>query len=182
MNLTTENVFEGAKIQYNKEDHYIVKVNAKSLYVSKEKDFLTKWESRPKGMTWKNFCKRHNAIMIKYDEAEITKEEAARKDNFIKQKEKKENSKIYLSKLSKKLLQESYNNFLNNKSYSYWIESGSDMLWVILCDESNRMIFRINDKRIIWDMEEDIFYAFKDNEHKKGSEIIWPERIKEGIA
>jgi hypothetical protein len=30
---------------------------------------------------------------------------------------------------------------------------------------------------IIWDMVDDLFYAFKENEHKKGPEIIWPERL-----
>lgn len=185
MKLTNENAFVGAIVTYNKEKHYVVKVNAKSVYLTPNKDFLKKWEAKDKGVTWKSFCERHNGFMIKYGDIEISEAEASAKDSFI---EAKKSSKRFLTHSQEKevigLFNEAVKAF-EGKKHRAWAAptiSGFNIITVNIKDKI--LLIRKGTDRFFYDIDNDIYVAFSKETHHKNEELIWPEKIerKEKIA
>lgn len=82
MRVAPENIFPGARIRLGEENYFVIKVNAKSFYASKITylEFVEKYNSRAKGVTFTAFCKANNIKSYKYTEPfEIEENEFSRK-------------------------------------------------------------------------------------------------------
>lgn len=177
MILNNENAYVGAIVTFNGEKHYVVKVNAKSVYLTKEKDFLKKWETRPKGVTWKSFCEKHNAFMNKYEGIEISEAEASAKDNFI---EAKKSNKRFLNSIEEKEAMFLFNEAIKakqNKKHKNWTAPSIHGFYLIDVNIDKRIfIARKGTNRFFYDIDNDIYFSFEKDENNK---VIWPEKIKE---
>ena len=119
MLLTPENAFLGAKIKKDKEELYVIKVNAKSFYAAPipYEEFLKDYQNQ----TWHketfiNYCKRLKYQQCKYGEYEITEDEAKKKlfapsksPSSVKQKPLLSDSVLNLVKDTVKDLKKNYN-------------------------------------------------------------------------
>ena len=105
MRVAPENIFPGARIRLGEKIFYVIKVNSKSFYASKLTylNYIEKYNSRAKGVTFTAFCKANDIKSYKYTESfEIEENEFSRKliaeqnTNSSYKLEKFENGKTYI--------------------------------------------------------------------------------------
>lgn len=174
MKLDRENAFLNAEVKYKDKIYYIVKINEKSAYLAPDEDFLKKYEERPKGITWKEYCARYNAIMVKYsDFIEISETEISKGNNFIV-KEKKE--KRYLTALEEKEIIKRFAQFKKgNGGCSLFESSKGKRIVPITFNKNGQVLIRKNDKYFFYDLELNKYTFFKDL-HDEKQELIWPRQ------
>lgn len=179
--LTSENAFLGAEISLGKETFYVVKVNEKSFWASRESTFLKAWEGRIKGIKWKNFCEGHQAKSYKYGDFEIAEEEAAKKEKVETTKKIQKEQKKYLTGQVKADVKKMWNQFLlrekkgRGKAWQYPIFSGDTSVNPIAASsQAEALLLHINDKYIFYYVNDDVYIHFDKEEHKLGKEIVWP--------
>ena len=174
MKLDREDAFLEAEVKHKDKVYYIVKINEKSAYLASNKDFLKKYEERPKGTTWKKYCTRYNAIMVKYsDFIEISESEIAKGNNFIV-KNKKE--KRYLTIIEEKEIVKRFAQFKKGKSGCNFFENAKGKRIVpITFNENGQALIRKNDKYFFYDLELDKYTFFKDL-HNGRQELVWPRQ------
>lgn len=184
LNVTKDNIAPGMKIYENDNELYVYKINAKSVWAGPKSWDAIKglWEERTKGTKWTDLMNKHNGNKYTYDNLKVNEEEVAKKNSFIKKEEKQNNDKNFITQIEKRDLKKAYNQFLKGKSYKYLIEVGNNRLHIIVASKDEYILFKKNNNMIIWDMKENLFYPFKENEHKKDKEILWPERYVEDQA
>ena len=175
MELNAKNAFIRAKVVYKKEEYTVVKVNAKTVYITKKVNFLDLWKDKTSKITWKDFCKKHNAFMVGYDNIDISENEASKKESMTKVKK---NKKRYLSKLDEKNLMILWNRFLKGKgSYKHVNETSKGVKYYIIeCSKHGFILLRIGDKLVTYDFEKDEYFLFNKDVDKNAKEILWPSR------
>lgn len=108
MRVAPENIFPGARIRLGEKIFYVIKVNSKSFYASKLTylNYIEKYNSRAKGVTFTAFCKVNDIKSYKYTESfEIEENEFSRK--LIA--EQNTNSSYKLEKFEKNFIIEAIN-------------------------------------------------------------------------
>jgi len=183
MKLTNETAFLGASVVYAKEKYFVVKINAKTVYLAKDKNFLKNWEAKSKGMTWKNFCSVNQAIMVAYNLVEIDEKEASLKESYI-ERDKEKASKKYLHISSEKILGELFKLAVDkaagkkHKSFNHIIETPKDN-FVVVADNVEAKMFLIHNlsgsaEFFFYDVDNRDYFPFSMANNKLGKEIIWP--------
>ena len=167
----------GDIVEYKKEDYLAIKVNEKSVYICKNRNFLTLWENRPKGAKWKVLCDREEALMVK-PESLIVKEEGA-----VKVKSKQSKKDRVVSNEGVKGLKECFDRFKKReegkktKTPFFLIENAKEVIFPLAMNvEKNMILFHnINvDTYHFFNIEEDNYITFNKKEHKSGKDILWP--------
>lgn len=181
--LTAENAFVGAKIKLKDEEFLVVKVNAKSLYITKTFDFLEKWEVRPKGTKWKDFCNRYDAFMVKYGDYTITEEEVKRKEEVAKIEENK--SLNLMTPAAEKIARGLWTQIVKKskgnpyKGFRSPFDDGNNS-YVIIADNVEKEIVLVHNLAnptggyFFYKPPTREFAPFSKEENKKGNEILWP--------
>ena len=181
LKLTSENAFLGAKVSKGKEVFYVVKINEKTIYASNDEDFLSFWEHKGKGITWKNFCEGHGGKSYKYEGFTINKEESEKKQKVEAQEEIQKTQKNYLKGQVKAKVQEAWKRFLikkakgKGKSYTGPIEGGDVRVNVVSGSvEAKAFLLNISGKYVFYFVEDDVYTLFSYDDHKLGKDIVWP--------
>ncbi|MFW6246866.1 MAG: hypothetical protein ACOC22_01675 [bacterium] len=180
--LNSDTVFVGAKILHKKteEEYYVYKVNAKSMYIGKQTylEIKRKWDMRKKGDKWKDFMQKEKASMVKYDDYEITVEEAEKKEVIEEKNEKRDNQKKLLTISGEKRIDQLYRNiFQKGKgNYRFPLEFGTTRVVVIAFSNDEQALLNVGGEKYFFDMKDEIYTRFKHEKHHKNGEIIWPIR------
>jgi len=183
MKLTKDNAFINAKVSYNKEIYYIVKINAKTVYLAKNENFLSEWKTRQKGIKWKDFCKGHNAFMVAYGEIEIDEKEAKKKESIEAKNEIMKKHLISMGPIFEKEAREMWKRYLKKqknpdkgKAWKYPIESSKDVLYPIdISKEKEVMLLKMNETFFFYFVNDGVYLPFNKEDHKKGKNILWPD-------
>lgn len=186
-----ENVFLNAIVKYKDENYYVVKINSKTAYISKDSEFLEKWE-KASTKKWKDFCKINKAIMVDYSYLTIDELEIKKKDGFIEDMGRKRKAKRYLPNSEIYELQEIWSRLEKRKAdadnkrkkkkymktYRYIVNYGRGKFYYALSYnfEEKYLLLRINNKYVFYDVKEDKYILFNKKLHKDGKNIIWPVR------
>ena len=156
MRVAPENIFPGARIKLGENDYFVIKVNAKSFYASKNtyQEFVEGFNKRLKNVTFTAYCKQHNIKSYKYVEPfEIEENEFNRKAVAV------ENSKntYELDKHEKAGIVD-YINFLRKKKRSVRLSSlltiGNKKIF-FLEEKNDCFLVNINDDYIMFSLETD---------------------------
>jgi hypothetical protein len=162
ISLTKENAFLGAEITCPGKTFYVVKINDKSVYLAKDKEFLNAWENRPKGITWKDYCNRFDVVMSKYDGLFISAIELSRGKTIAQLKENKSDRR-YLSNTLETEVKNLYKRFQKGKgSWSHPIEDvkGKQAVIVAFSDDGQALI-RSDLDFFFYDLETNVYTYYK---------------------
>lgn len=166
----------GDIVEYKKEDYLAIKVNEKSVYICKNRNFLTLWENRATGTKWKALCDREEAKKVSPDSL-IVKEEGA-----VKVKPKKTKRKV-VSAAAEKQLKECFERYKKQqagkktKAPFFVFETPSERVFPMVADiETNNILFHNlgADTYHFYNVEEEKFSAFIKEKHKPDKDILWP--------
>jgi hypothetical protein len=160
--LTKDNAFLNAEVMLGNSKFFVVKINDKSVYLAKNKDALYDWESRPKGLIWKDFCKRYDVIMTKYDGLTISALEISR-GKTLAQVESKKSKRRYLSNTLEMEVRNLYKRFKSKKgSWSHPIEDGKGKQAVIVSFSNNgQALVRCDMDFFFYDLETNDYTYYK---------------------
>jgi hypothetical protein len=148
--LNSENAFLNAEVEYNNKKYYVIKVNQKSVYLSENKDFLKIWKNRPKGITWKKFCDKNGAIIVKYGDIKISDIEV------LKGKDCKTSEKQYLDVYLEKEVCKMYKRWLKGfENYSTPIEGTKGKTIIIIKFKDGQALIRNDKDYFFYDIELD---------------------------
>lgn len=177
----SDNTFEGAIVYHGNdtEKNYVYKVNKKSMYVgtTEYNKMMNLWERRVKGMTWKKFMTLQKGQMVQFGTWKISDEEASRKEAFEKINEIKKTQKPAMSKNAEKQISLLYKNFITGKGpYRFVSDIGKDRVVVILFSKDEWAVLNINGVQFLYDLRSNLYIKFNKEIHKKGKEVLWPER------
>lgn len=168
----------GDIVEYKKEDYLAIKVNEKSVYICKNKNFLNLWENRVTGTKWKTLCDREGALKVAPEKL-IVKEEGA-----VKVTPKKSKNKKVVSSAGEKILKESFERFKKQqagkktKAPFFVFDTPSEKVFTIAANlETNHILFHNlgKDTYHFFDVEAGEYSPFVKDEHKMGKDILWPE-------
>lgn len=172
MHVTNENIFVGARISQQDKTFSVIKVNAKSFYATSMSydEYLDKWDSKFKGVTFKEFCKVWEINSYKYtDSFEITEDELKRKNTVSssssykldyrvkrtieteitnRKKRRKRVRFLQFESGSKtiRVIEENGNNYLLNIDNDYVLFSLDTKDCIKLCS-----VFEYNEEKIPWE-------------------------------
>lgn len=166
----------GDIVEYKKEDYLAIKVNKKSVYICKNRNFLNLWENRVSGTKWKSLCDREEAIKVSPDKL-IVKEAGE-----VKVTPKKKTGKVVSSAAEKEFKQcfERYKKQQRGKKTKtpfYVFSTASEKIFTIAADlETKNVLFHnlTNDNYHFYNIETGIFTRFIKEKHKEGKSILWP--------
>jgi predicted secreted protein len=170
----------GDIVEYKKEDYLAIKVNEKSVYICKNRNFLNLWENRVTGTKWKTLCDREEAKKVSPDQL-IVKEEGA-----VEVKPKKSRKKRVLSSEGERHIKECYDRLKKQaagkktKAPMFLIETSNEKIWPVAGNvEKGMMLFHILnlDTWHFFDVNSEKYSLFKKEEHKLGKDILWPEEV-----
>ncbi len=177
---TEDNVFVGAIVLKGDEKLYVYKVNAKSLYIGKEKEknISARWENRTKGMKWVDFMKHYAGEKSTYDSLLISSEEVNKKAGFIKIKEARESMKDWLGASGKKIVKQIYIDYKKGKKVSYFQrEFGRHKLFLMGINKDGHILFRLDQAYLFFDVYTEVYTRFDKKIHKSEGKILYPERV-----
>jgi len=166
----------GDIVEYKKEDYLAIKVNEKSAYICKNRNFLSLWENRVSGTKWKDLCNREEAKKVSPDQLTL-KEEGA-----VKVTPKKKRNKV-LSTAGQKELMESFKRFKKSKEGKktktpfYVFATATEKVFIMTADlETNNVLFHnlTNDNYHFFNVVTETFSLFNKEKHKDGKNILWP--------
>lgn len=166
----------GDIVEYNKEDYLAIKVNEKSVYICKNRNFLNLWGNRATGTKWKDLCAREEAKVVKPETLKI-KEVGAVK---VKPKQSKKNR--VLSNEAERLIKDCFERLKKReagkktKAPLYLIETANEKVWPLAGNvEKGLMLFHnINlDTYHFYNVNEGTYSIFNKKEHKLGKDISW---------
>ena len=167
----------GDIVEYNKEDYLAIKVNEKSVYICKNRNFLTLWENRATGMKWKSLCDREGAVVVK-PERLIVKEVGA-----VKVKPKQSGKNKILSSEAERSLKDCFDRLKKRsegkktKAPLYLISTSNESIWPLAGNVEKEMMLFHNlnlDTYHFYDVKEGTYSVFNKEEHKLGKDILWP--------
>ena len=167
----------GDIVEYNKEDYLAIKVNEKSVYICKNRNFLTLWENRVTGTKWKSLCDREEALVVK-PERLIVKEVGAVK---VKPKQSKRNRVVSIE--TERTLKECFDRLKKReagkktKAPLFLIENSNEKVWPLVGNVEKGMILFHNistDTYHFFNVAEETYSPFIKEEHKLGKDILWP--------
>lgn len=156
MKVAPENIFPGARIKLGEEILYVIKVNSKSFYASKEtyQEFTEGFNRKPKGVTFVAYCKQNNVKSYSYSEGfEIDEGEVGRKIVAV------ENSKnsYEIEKFEKGFIIERISSLRKKKQsvrLSPMFNIGSKRVF-FLEENGNNFLANIDDNYILFSLETD---------------------------
>lgn len=176
MLLYKDNAFLGAEVTYKEKSYFVVKINEKTVYLSKDKNFLKSYEERPKGYTWKQWCQKFDVIMVNYANGiEIDKIEVARGNNFIVPRKKK--GKRYLTKYEESDVKKMFAIFKKGRggwSTPITTEKKGGIITNVIKFNNGVALVRKKNVYFFYDMELDEYTFFKYLGEKK--ELKWPRK------
>jgi len=156
MKASADKVFVGAKVKKDNDNYLVVKVNAKSMYVAKNmtlENYNAAFNCKPKTETFKDFCKRHNIEMVKFDGFEIEEKEASKK-TVIEESKKAANTKSALGKAEKMVLAEMLK---YNKVRMYaTIGVGDTTMRIMERKDDDKFLINVNNDYILYNKDLDI--------------------------
>jgi hypothetical protein len=167
----------GDIVEYKKEDYLAIKVNTKTIYICKNRNFLNIWQNRVSGTKWKDLCAREEAIMVKVTDV-ILKEE-----NAVKVPERPSKKNKILSSEAERKIKECFNRNLKRekgqktKSPFFLIESENERIWPLSVNiEKNLVLFHnlSDDSYHFFDVEKNIYSEFLKEKNIVGKDILWP--------
>lgn len=167
----------GDIVEYKKEDYLAIKVNEKSLYICKNRNFLNLWQNRASGTKWKDLCAREEAIMVKPSDVILKEENAVE----IPERPSKKN-KILTTEAERKI-KECFNRNKKRqegqktKSPFFLIESDNERVWPLSVNiEKNLVLFHnlTSDTYHFFDVEKSIYSEFSKEKNLIGKDISWP--------
>lgn len=172
MKVDAEHIFAGANItDSNNENFTVIKVNAKSFYAAKGvsyNDYLSMFDNRIKGTTFKKFCELHDFKMYKFDDSfNISEEELSKKNVISQTKNVNFNTlgkaeKLVLSNLVK------YNKVKKLAN----IQVGNNVMRILDYRDKDKFLLNLDSNYILYNSSLDVSY-------KICSVYDWGERIKE---
>ena len=159
MKANADNVFVGAILTKGNEKFLAVKVNAKSMYIAKGMtldEYNRIYSLKPKGMTFKDFCKANEIEMVKFEDFEIEEGEAAKKAIVEETKSSAKSVTSAFGKAEKAVLTEllKYNKIQRLANISV----GDNIMRVMENKEDNRFLLNVNNNYILWNKELDASY------------------------
>ncbi len=176
------NAIVGLKVEHKNETKYVVKANIKSCYLSPRKDFLVNWRNRPKGVSWKEFCKGNEGKQVNYSDGIYATEFDLKQAQELQETKKKEsNSTVpkeyqgYFVKLfeeaKKKAKGKKYKNF------KFPIDNKYSIIKVNVKEEKMLISNYSNEKPYFFyfDVNSRQTMKFIKEKHKQGKEIVWPQ-------
>lgn len=175
VSLEKENAFINAEVIYRNSTFYIVKINEKTIYISPNKDFIKMWENRPKGIIWKNFCKKYNAIMVKYDTVFINEIELLKGKKFIIPASKK--TKRYLKPHLEKIVKNLFKRFQKEKgNWKFPIENtDGKKAYILRFHPNGQALIHFENDFFFYDLILDNYTFYKKLGQKRETKIItWP--------
>jgi len=175
----SENVFVGAIVWKNDVRHYVYKVNKKTMYVGETptEELLKRKEMFPKGTTWKEFMKRTHSSQVNFSGWEVSEEEVLKKEKFEKIAEIKKQTKQLMNSNGEKKVELMYRVYKKGKgNYKAPMEIGSSRVIIVMFTNDNWSVLNIDGKQYIYDLENKIYILFKNEIHKNGKEVIFPDR------
>ena len=177
--LTSKNVFCGAIVNKGTDELVVYKANAKTVYAGSLPyfDFLTKWDNRKGGVTQKKFFKQIGAEQYKYEDLMITKSNLEKKAKFDYINEHRQEQDCLLALKERLVMREVFESFLKGKNHRTPNHFGAKMVVAVMCNPNGFMLLRIEETWVFWDSELNLFFPFIKAEHKKGKDVIWPEKI-----
>lgn len=167
----------GDIVEYKKEDYLAIKVNEKSVYICKNRNFLTLWENRVSGTKWKSLCDREEALTVKPEQL-IVKEEGA-----VKVKPKQSRKDRVVSSETERTLKECFDRLKKReagkktKAPLFLIENSNERIFPLAGNVEKNMILFHNlsiDTYHFFNVEEGTYITFNKEEHKSGKDILWP--------
>jgi len=174
MLVNSENIFLNAEVTFNNKKYYVVKINNVTCYISDKKNFLQRFKESD--LKWKDYCKRHNGIMVKYNLLSIDKNELLKKDDFIL----KEKKKRYLTSYEGRELKEiwnriklNYKNVKYGKSYMYTVEYRGNKFYRVLKANylEGWMLLNVNNEYVFYDVKNNEWTLFDKTIHIKNNFI-----------
>lgn len=177
--LTKKNVFCGATVNKGTEELVVYKVNSKTVYAGKLPyfDFLVKWDNRSGGITQKKLFKQIGAEQYRYEDLAITKSNADKKEKFDYINAHRQEQDTLLSLKERKTMRDVFERYLAGKPFRYPNHFGAKMAVAVMCNPNGFMLLRIEENWVFWDSELNLFFPFIKAEHKKGKDVIWPDKI-----
>lgn len=166
----------GDLVEYEGKDYLAIKVNQKSAYICENMNFLSMWQNKPKGMTWKELCQREDAIKVSPDNLKLKKE------SVVEVKEKKA-KKGKISSFAHKQLKESFLRYCKrdkgskSKAHAFLIESSGERISPVMFNkEKNLVLFHNTTSHSFhfYDIETGDVQDFIEEKNKDGKKVIWP--------
>ena len=179
-----DNVFVGAVVVKNNEKYYVYKINAKSIYIGKEKTnkILNKWENRPIGKKWVDFIKDIGGEKIGYDEIKVSSEEIAKRDGFIELENRRKASKDFLGKEGKKLLIELIKMYRRKKNVlMVRNDFGRNKKFYIIYinpKDDKEVLLRMDRTYFFYNIKTGIYTLYDIKLHKKNKKVVFPSEIE----
>jgi hypothetical protein len=185
MEATKDNLFEGAAVKYKKETdvYFVIKLNDKSVYISKEKDFIEEFKKRiNKKITFKKFCELKGVKKTTFSNIKISEEEANKKEKTVAITKIKKKQKQYLKGNSKKAffniwkkIQRQYEG-KKHTSIRHINTIGTTRFVVLDYDfEKGMALIKVNDKYVIYNINNDIYFDFDIKKDRINAKTIWPK-------
>jgi len=192
--LTQDNVFVGSIVFRGKEKFYVYKVNAKSLYIGKEKEKVisNKWENKHYKIKWSDFMSKNGGEKTPYAGLTISTEEANKKSGFLAIKEARESTRDWLGKAGKKAVKELFEmsrdkvSIINGKKVVRQKgkdirlirnDVGKNQIYIIKMRDDGHILLRLNDAYLFYDINTEIYTRYNEELHKDGKKIVFPEKI-----
>lgn len=167
----------GDIVEYKKEDYLAIKVNEKSAYICKNRNFLNLWYNRAKGVKWNELCQREEALKVNPEKLKLKEEGAVE----VKKKQSKKGKLI--SNYCERTLKESFERFSKKekgkktKTPYFIIEHGNERIATVAFNvKKNKVLFHNTglDTFHFYDVETMEFVNFSKEKHKNGNAIVWP--------
>jgi hypothetical protein len=177
--LNPKNVYCGAVVNKGMEELVVYKVNTKSVYAGKVPyfEFLFKWDNRKSGVTQKKFFSSIGANIYSYNDLSITTASLEKKSKFDYINEHRQEQDTILSDKERQEMRAVFQEFCNKKGYRTPRHFGAKMVVAVLCNPNGFMLLRVEENWVFWDSKLNLFFPFQKEIHKRGKEVIWPEKI-----